>query len=32
VIIVERPAAGAVPVFETLDGILAWIEAHRGAP
>ena len=32
VIIVERPEAGAVPVFETLDGILAWIEAHRGAP
>jgi precorrin-6A/cobalt-precorrin-6A reductase len=32
VIIVERPAAGAVPVYETLDDILAWIEAHRGTP
>jgi precorrin-6A/cobalt-precorrin-6A reductase len=32
VIIVERPAPGGVPVFESLDGILAWIEAHRGAP
>nr|WP_294548227.1 cobalt-precorrin-6A reductase [uncultured Rhodopila sp.] len=31
-IVVERPEAGAVPVYETLDGILAWIEAHRGAP
>ena len=31
-IVVERPQAGAVPVYETLDGILAWIEAHRGAP
>jgi len=32
VIIVERPAAGAVAVLDTLDGVLAWIEAHRGAP
>nr|WP_294512164.1 cobalt-precorrin-6A reductase [uncultured Rhodopila sp.] len=32
VIIVERPVAGAVAVYETLDGILAWIEAHRGTP
>jgi precorrin-6A/cobalt-precorrin-6A reductase len=31
-IVVQRPQAGAVPVYETLDGILAWIEAHRAAP
>jgi precorrin-6A/cobalt-precorrin-6A reductase len=32
VIIVERPAPEAVPTFDTIDGILAWIEAHRPAP
>lgn len=32
VIIVERPAAGVVPVYETLDGVLRWIDSHRGAP
>jgi precorrin-6A/cobalt-precorrin-6A reductase len=32
VVIVERPAPEAVPVFDTVDGILAWIEAHRPAP
>jgi precorrin-6A/cobalt-precorrin-6A reductase len=31
-IVVERPAAGAVPEYDTLDGILAWIGSHRGAP
>lgn len=32
VIVVERPAAGAAPAFETVDAIMAWIEAHRVAP
>jgi precorrin-6A/cobalt-precorrin-6A reductase len=32
VVMVERPAAGDVPAFETIDGVLAWIEAHRPAP
>jgi precorrin-6A/cobalt-precorrin-6A reductase len=32
VVIVERPAPEAVPAFDSLDGILAWIEAHRPAP
>ena len=32
VIIVERPATEAVPAFDAIDGILAWIEAHRPAP
>ena len=32
VIIVERPAPEAVPTFDTIDGILAWIEAHRPVP
>lgn len=32
VVMVERPAAEAVPAFDTLDAILAWFEAHRPAP
>ncbi len=32
VVMVERPAPEAVPTFDTIDGILAWIEAHRPAP
>lgn len=32
VIIVERPRPEAVPTFDTIDGILAWIEAHRAVP
>jgi precorrin-6A/cobalt-precorrin-6A reductase len=32
VIVVERPAPGAVPVYEALDDIVTWIESHRGAP
>jgi precorrin-6A/cobalt-precorrin-6A reductase len=32
VIIVERPAAEAVPTFERVEEILAWIEKHQPAP
>jgi precorrin-6A/cobalt-precorrin-6A reductase len=32
VVIIERPAPEAVPTFDTIDGILAWIEAHRPVP
>ena len=32
VIMVERPPAGAAPAFETVDAILAWLEAHRANP
>jgi precorrin-6A/cobalt-precorrin-6A reductase len=32
VIMVERPTAEAVAVFDTVDGVLAWIEAHRRPP
>jgi precorrin-6A/cobalt-precorrin-6A reductase len=32
VVIVERPAPEAVPTFDTIDGIVAWIEAHRPVP
>lgn len=33
VIMIERPTvADDFPVFETVDGILAWIEAHRPPP
>jgi precorrin-6A/cobalt-precorrin-6A reductase len=32
VIIIERPAPEAVPTFDSIDGILAWIEAHRPVP
>jgi precorrin-6A/cobalt-precorrin-6A reductase len=32
VIMVERPAAGDAPTFETVEAVLAWIEAHRPAP
>jgi precorrin-6A/cobalt-precorrin-6A reductase len=32
VIIVERPAPEAVPAFDTVDAIVAWIDAHRPAP
>jgi precorrin-6A/cobalt-precorrin-6A reductase len=32
VIIIERPAPEAVPPYDTIDGILAWIEAHRPVP
>jgi precorrin-6A/cobalt-precorrin-6A reductase len=32
VVMVERPAAEAVPTFDTVDAILTWIEAHRAAP
>ena len=32
VIILERPPPEAVPAYDTIDGILAWIEAHRPAP
>ena len=32
VIMVERPTPEAVPAFENVEDILAWIEAHRPAP
>ena len=32
VVIVERPVPEAVPTFDSIDGILAWIEAHRPVP
>jgi precorrin-6A/cobalt-precorrin-6A reductase len=32
VVMIERPAREAVPAYDTIDGILAWIEAHRPAP
>lgn len=32
VVMVERPAAGDVTTFESIDAVLAWIEDHRPAP
>jgi precorrin-6A/cobalt-precorrin-6A reductase len=32
VVMVQRPAAEAVAVFDAVDGVLAWIEAHRPPP
>jgi precorrin-6A/cobalt-precorrin-6A reductase len=32
VVVVERPAREAVPTFESLDDLMAWIGAHAGAP
>jgi precorrin-6A/cobalt-precorrin-6A reductase len=32
VIMIERPAPEAGPSFESIDAVLAWIEAHRAAP
>jgi precorrin-6A/cobalt-precorrin-6A reductase len=32
VVIVERPAAEAYPMFERLDDVVAWMEGHRPAP
>lgn len=32
VIMIERPVPEAVPTFETVSGILAWIETHRPRP
>ena len=32
VIMIERPAAEDVETFDTVDAVLAWIEAHRTAP
>ncbi len=32
VVMIRRPPAPERPVFETLEGVLGWIEAHRPAP
>jgi precorrin-6A/cobalt-precorrin-6A reductase len=32
VIMVERPKSVDIPIFETLDAVMGWIENHRPAP